>query len=185
MTARSSLPASLPASLRALLLAIALYPAEPARAQGAAGQSMAPDRAALEQSVRRRFGEVVKRRLALTDEQMTKLQATNQKFEVRRLAIVQRERAQRLGLRAQIAAGDSANQPRVAELLDGLLASERDRLEVTTAEQKELAGFLTPVQRARYLEMQNQLRRRVEEIRRRREAAAFGGDSGARRRQLP
>jgi hypothetical protein len=156
-----------------------------ARAQGGAPATGAANREALEQSVRQRFGEVVRRRLALSDEQMQKLQATNRKFESRRVELVRRERAQRIDLRAQMAAGDSANQSRVAELLDGVLASERERLDITAAEQKELATFLTPLQRARYLELQNQLRRRVDDMRRQRELRQRGDSSLPPPRRAP
>jgi hypothetical protein len=71
----------------------------------------------------------------------------------------------RRDLREQLEAGDRADQKRVGELLDRLMTFQDQRFELVREEQRELAGYLTPVQRAKYLVMQEQLRRRVEEMR--------------------
>jgi len=120
----------------------------------------------LEQRLRQNTGEIVRRRLGLTDDQMTRLQATNRRFEQQRTSRLAREREIRSELRQQVLAGDGANQNRVAQLLDQVLELERQRLDLLQTEQKELATFLTPVQRAKLLTLQQQLRTRTQQLRR-------------------
>ena len=73
-----------------------------------------------------------------------------------------------------IAAGDRAVQDSVARMIDRAIALQRQRLDLVAQEQRELSSFLTPVQRARYLDLQERLRRRVEELRRQQRRAAGG-----------
>lgn len=124
-----------------------------------------PRRQMLEQQLRERTGQMVQRRLQLTDAQMQKLQATNRQFEQQRTALLSRERDTRRALREEILAGDKANQQKVAQLLDQTMLMERQRLELMQNEQRELAKFLTPVQRAKLFGVQNELRRRAQEMR--------------------
>jgi hypothetical protein len=126
-----------------------------------------PRREALERQLRERTAQVVQRRLGLDDEQMRRLQATNRQFQEQRMALFARERDARQALRREMAADDQANQSRVAQLLDQTLLLERQRLDLLQAEQRELAKFLTPVQRAKLLGIQTELRRRTQDMRRR------------------
>lgn len=123
------------------------------------------NRAQLEQQVRDRIGEALKQNLALTDEQFTRLQATNRRFEERRHLLVEQERDARMGMRDLMITGDTTNQAKMSAGLDRMLQVQRQRMELTDLEQKELAGFLTPMQRAKYLGMQEQIFRRVEAMR--------------------
>ena len=124
-----------------------------------------PRREMLEQRLRERTGDLVRRRLQLTDAQMKQLQATNRQFEQQRGSLLMREREMRRSLREEILAGEKANQNRVAQLLDQTLQLERQRLDLVQSEQRELAKFLTPVQRAKLFGLQNELRRRAQELR--------------------
>ena len=133
---------------------------------GAQVRSAPPRRQQLEQQLRRRLWSVTKDRVGLTDAQMTKLGQTNQKFDGRRRSLNQAERAQRAELRTQILAGDRADQNRVAAALDQLLKLQRQRLDTQAEEQAELATFMSPLQRAKYAALQEQVRRRVEALRR-------------------
>lgn len=128
-------------------------------------QQVAPQRAALEERFRERTAEVVRRRLQLNDDQMTRLRATNQQFDRQRMTLVADERQARQALRAELVAGDAANQQKVAALLDQLMRVQRRRLDLVENEQRELAKFLTPVQRAKYFALQNEIRKRMEELR--------------------
>lgn len=120
-------------------------------------------RAQAEQALRETFARTVKERLALTDEQATRLQEVNRRFSEDRLSLVREEFRLRRELRRALAGGgDSTRAPGTEALLDGLLDIQRRRLEVQQREQQALAEFLTPVQRARYLALQEQLRRRVQ-----------------------
>ena len=140
-------------------------PARPgAQAQGG--------RDGLERQFRERLADVVRRRLNLNESQMRQLGQVNTRYERERMMLLRDERQMRQALRAEVLAGDSANEPRVAELLDRALRIQRQRLDITEREQKELAAFMTPVQRAKYVTIQDELRRRMEEIRQQRRPGA-------------
>ena len=124
-----------------------------------------PDRAQLEQQIRDRIGGALKKNLNLSDDQFTKLQATNKRYEERRRLLVEQERDARMGMRDLMIAGDTTNQAKVSQGLDRMLAVQRQRGDLLEQEQKELSGFLTPLQRAKYLGMQEQMFRRVEALR--------------------
>ena len=126
-----------------------------------------PRRQQLERELRERTGEVVRRRLELTDAQMSRLQATSRQFEAKRMELFARERETRQSLRQEIVADNQANQARVSQLIDQTLTLERQRLDLLQDEQRELAKFLTPVQRAKLLGLQAELRRRAQDMRRR------------------
>jgi hypothetical protein len=49
-----------------------------------------------------------------------------------------------------------------------LLQLQRERVELQAAEQQELATYLTPIQRAKFAALQEQVRRRAEALRRQR-----------------
>jgi periplasmic protein CpxP/Spy len=119
----------------------------------------------LEQRLRERTGEVVRRRLELNDAQMKQLQNANRQFEQKRGALVVREREVRRELREEILSGDKADQQKVAQLLDQTMQLQRQRLDLMQNEQRELARFLTPVQRAKLIGLQNEMRRRAQELR--------------------
>lgn len=123
----------------------------------------------LEQRVRERFEEIVRQRLQLTQDQMRRLRETNQRFGGQRRVLSDQERELRVAIRAELAPGHTADQTHVAALADSLIAVQRQRLDILQAEQRDLAGFLTPVQRVRYYALQEQLRRRVDQIRQRRQ----------------
>jgi periplasmic protein CpxP/Spy len=122
------------------------------------------NRAALEQRFRERTARLTKQRLGLTDAQLDRLEKTNAKFAPQLQQLGVQERQVRQQLRQEMMAGNSANQQRVGELLDGALRIQKQRITIVEAEQKELAGFLTPVQRARYIALQAQFRKRAQEL---------------------
>jgi len=131
----------------------------------AGGLPPAQRRAELERAFRQRTAEIVRRQLKLDDNQMTRLQAANQDFDRQRSALVADERQTRQALRAELLAGDEANQKKVATLLDQMLRFQRRRFDIQENEQRELGKFLTPVQRAKYFGLQAQLRKRMMELR--------------------
>ena len=87
-------------------------------------------------------------------------------------------------MRGQLTGVATADDNRLAVLIDSLLDIQRQRLEIVQAEQRELAMFLTPLQRVRYLALQEQLRQRVEALHQRARARAGvldpGEDTGGR-----
>jgi hypothetical protein len=160
-----------------VLLALSLVPASTrVVAQRPVPDSGPPGRQALEQRVRQRMAAVVQQRLGLTADQMRRLGEVNRDMEAQRRTLHEQERAVRIGLRAEVMRGDSANQDRVAGFVDQLIDVQRRRIELLSREQRALASFMKPVQRAKYLALQDQLRRRMEEMRGR------PGRGGQRRR---
>ena len=130
---------------------------------GLRGQPPA-ERQLLQRQVRQAFAKAVKRRLNLSDDQMRKLQSVDFKFERQRIALIRDERQARLGLK--IAMDDSANvdQAKVEGYLSQLVKAQRTRADLLESEQKELAGFLNPLQRAKYFSMKERLNRRMQEL---------------------
>jgi Spy/CpxP family protein refolding chaperone len=142
---------------------------------GQVAQVAPNDRAAAQDRVRQRVMRLLRERVGLSDDQLRRLEPVSRTFETRRQAIFRDERATRQALRRELS-GESADQARVAAHIDQLFALQRRRLDLTAEEQRELAAFMTPVQRARYLALQEHLRRRTEEMRRRRgDAPPRGG----------
>ena len=164
-----------------LLTAVALTaaPFTPSHAQRAGdsvvGRPGGPAREELERRFRERSANIVRRELQLNDNQMSRLQGVNRQFETQRVALFAEERRARQALRAELTA-TNPNQQKVATLLDQLMGLSRRRFDIQTNEQRELAKFLTPVQRAKYFGLQNQLRQRLEEVQ---------GRGGQRGRRFP
>jgi hypothetical protein len=62
-------------------------------------------------------------------------------------------------------APQDANQDRIGTALDRVLQLQRDRIDLQIEEQRELSTFMSPLQRARYAALQEQIRRRLEGLR--------------------
>ena len=108
---------------------------------------------------------LLRERVGLSDDQLRRLAPVARSFTERRQALFRQERATRQALRQELS-GAPTDQARVAAQIDTLLALQRRRLDLAAEEQRELAAFMTPAQRARYLALQEHLRRRAEELRR-------------------
>lgn len=106
-----------------------------------------------------RLGEVVQRRLDLTNDQALRLRAVSTRYARERQAVVAAERDARLVLRDEVPRGPGADQARVRQALDALVAAQQQRAALLAAEQRDLAAFLTPMQRARYLALQERAQR--------------------------
>jgi len=124
-----------------------------------------PDRAQLEQQIRNRIANQLKNGLKLSDDQFAKLQATNKRFEEKRRLLLEQERDARMSMRDLMITGDTTNQAKVSAALDKMMQIQRQRFDLVEQEQKELAGYLTPMQRARFMGMQEQMRRRMDDMR--------------------
>ena len=137
------------------------------------------ERAQLERRFRENFGAEVKKRLQLTDDQMTRLMAVNQRLDTQRRELFRQEREARVGLRTELAnPDDRVNQQRVGELLETVLRVQRGRLELVEREQRELAAFLTPLQRARYQAFVDFVQRRMDDLDGRRDGRGGGNRGG-------
>jgi periplasmic protein CpxP/Spy len=131
-------------------------------------QAVAPpptgNRAALEQQFRERTARLAQQRLGLTDPQLRRLEQTNARFAPQLRQVAAEERDVRRQLRQEMMAGNAANQQHVSDLLDAAIRLQKQRIAIVESEQKDLAGFLTPVQRARYIALQAQFRKRAQEL---------------------
>ena len=67
-------------------------------------------------------------------------------------------------MRAQIAAGDSARNAELTSLLNRMIEVQRARVLLLETEQQELTAFLTPLQRAKFLGIEEQMRLRAEQL---------------------
>jgi hypothetical protein len=141
-----------------LLLAASAVKAQPVAGPGN------PNRAALEQRFREQSAKVAQQRLGLTDAQLAQLAQSNARFAPRQNQLVTQERETRRQLRVEMTAGNQANQQHVSALLDDALRLQKQRIALVEAEQKDLSRFMTPVQRAGYLSLQTQVRRRAQEL---------------------
>ena len=155
-------------SFRVLAVAAALGSAVPLAAQQGAPRSSDTSNAALQSRVRQRMAAVVKQRLGLTDDQVRQLAAVNASYEGRRRDLTASERDARVVIRGELKRGQLADQGRVDSALSNLFRVQRARIDLAEQEQRDLAKFMKPAQRAGYLALQEQLRRRVDQMRQRR-----------------
>jgi protein CpxP len=162
---------------RALMFAFACAIAAPLHAQGGGDPGQRP----LVQALQRRVLEVVQRTLGASDDQMRQLVEVNRTYEGERRALNQKDREARQTIRAEVLRDSLADQDRVASMLDALVDVQRQRLDVFAREQRDLAKFLTPVQRAKYATLQEGLRKKVEQLRQQRQE---NGLAPAQRRRL-
>jgi hypothetical protein len=161
---------------RQLMLALAAVVALSA-SLGAQDTTIQRDRETLKRRFQERFGAMVKQRLQLNDSQVVRLGETNRRFEGQRRLLIQQERDVRMSLRDELLAEQQGrgSQDRISSLLERAIRVQRQRIELLESEQRELARFLNPTQRAKLLGMQEQLRRNAGDIRRRAESARPGG----------
>jgi DNA anti-recombination protein RmuC len=143
---------------------VALWGVPPMHAQNPDAQG--PERAdQLRQQVEGRFAERVKERLQLSDDQMTRLRGTARTYGARRRDLAERERGIRAALAEQLQPGAAADQDSVSRLTDALVAIRDSHAHALRDENRELAEYLTPVQRSQLFVMRERLVRRAREIR--------------------
>jgi len=152
----------------------------------AAGEEGGAQAEQLRQRIRQRWHEHVRTTLGLNDDQTAKLQGTEQRFEGQRQPIRVRQREINRALNGELAAG-APNQERVKQLMNERQENQRKLQEINGAEDREMQGFLSPVQRARYQEERRRFQERVAEVVRhrrevRRQMPGTGGRGGPRGR---
>jgi hypothetical protein len=139
------------------LFAVTAASAQPPKAPVSAS------RADLEQQLRERTAKLTQQRLGLTDTQMARLEQSNARFAPQLNDLVMQERNTRQQLRLEITA-PQPNQQKISDLIDASFRVQHQRLAVVEAEQKDLATFMSPSQRARYIALQAQFRKRAQEL---------------------
>lgn len=146
-----------------------------AGAQAVSGTRPNSSRPELEQQFRARVAKLAQTRIGLTDAQMAQLTQSNARFAPQLIQLAGQERETRQQLRMELTS-QQPNQQHVSDLLDASVRLQKQRIAVVEAEQKDLARFMTPVQRARYFALQQQFRRRAQEL-----AGKRGGGPGIKR----
>jgi len=141
-------------------------------AEGRAGRNgqppISPQQQALVRQVRQAFAGVVKKQLSLNDEQMRRVLQVDDKFQQQRNQIGREEREARQGLKIALedtVTSDKAKDATVDKYMTTLVQAQRKRADLLETEQKDFAEFLTPVQRAKFFALRDQLQRRVAEMR--------------------
>jgi Spy/CpxP family protein refolding chaperone len=142
------------------------------------GGSTGDQREQLEARFRQQFARVVQQRVGLTDDQMARLRPINQKYAEQRRALQTQERSARISLQRALRNPGLADSAEVSRLLQQLVETQQRRATLLETEQRELATIMTPLQRARFMALQEQLRRQVEQRR-------GGGAPGQGRRRAP
>jgi len=140
----------------------------------------------LQRQLRQRWNERVRHDLNLSDEQAAKLQGTEGKYQQQRRDIAQRQQAVNEALRGQLQPGVAADGDSVRRLMEAREHNRAALAQLERDEDKEIAGYLNPVQHARYQMMREQLRRRIQDIREQRRARGQGlGPRGGAGRPRP
>jgi hypothetical protein len=164
-----------------LALASGLAAQEPAPPQG-------PDTVEAERlraKIEERFSQHVQQELRLTPDQAAKLRASQERFGTQRRTLMRQQLERRRALDGQMQPGVAANADSVKRLMDGMQAGRAQMLKIEQDEDREMAGYLTPVQRARYQQMREQLMRRVTEMRAQRRGGRMGPGIGPGQRARP
>jgi len=153
--------------MRTLLLLVCLA-ASALAAQNPSDTSDAAQTQQLRDQIRARWRQVVRRQLDLKPDQAGKLEETEARFATQRRAIAQRQRGVQEALRGQLQPGVAANADSVRRLMDARDQNRAALSQLERDEDKEMAGYLTPVQRARYQVLRQRLQERIVEMRRQR-----------------
>jgi Spy/CpxP family protein refolding chaperone len=125
------------------------------------GEKAQGNRKMLERRFRERTEQVVKQKLNLNDDQVTRLRSVNANIGGQRNDLLKQERSLRSDLREEMAKGSGADQSRVTQLMNQAHDLQGRRFALQQEEQKQLSGFLTPVQVAQYVGFQAQIRQRM------------------------
>jgi len=143
------------------------------------GQEVRPDmdtvRAErLRRQIEQRFSTYVRTELDLSDEQMSQLHATNEKYFTQRRDLALRQRDLRRALQQQMRPGVAADPDSVGQLNAALRQNRARLFELEQAQEQEMSAYLTPVQMARYRMLRERFMERVNQLRRR----GAGGPAG-------
>ena len=159
------------------LLWVLVFAVAPTLGAQTPSDTAGPER--LRAEIEQRFAERVKVELGLTDEQVTRLKATQERYGERRRALMRQQFERRLALQGQMRPGVQANADSVRKLMDGFQAGRAELFKLEQEEDREMAAYLTPVQQAQFQMMRERFLQRVQEMRRER-AMMRGREPGMR-----
>jgi protein CpxP len=139
--------------------------------RGAAQENTPSDSARAEQlrqEVETRFAARVKDQLGLTEDQSRRMQTTVRGYFQNRRMLEMEEQRLRREVGAELRPGVAADSDRLNRLLDDLVDVRVRYAQSYRDESRELAKFLTPVQRGQYFMMRERLFDQVREFQRQR-----------------
>lgn len=161
-----------------LLLAGVAAGAEAQRGTGRGADTLRRPPADMDRRIQERMGQMLKQTLRLSDAQVRQMQEVNVRFAPRRMELFRDERGVREAMRREMADRDADGSPELARLIDRAIELQRARVSLLEEEQRALAQFLSPMQRARYMAFEEELQRRADEMRRQSEGRGPGGMPG-------
>jgi hypothetical protein len=113
-------------------------------------------------NARRAIEKRIREQVRPTEDQMARLREIDNRFEGRRTQLNREEMDVRRELRQAMQDTSIANQTQLEQLVNRTIAFPGRRAALMEEEQKALAQVLSPLQRARYLAVQENLRRLIE-----------------------
>ena len=129
----------------------------------------------LQQQVMQRYMQNYKQQAGLNDQQFEDFtQLTERAFNERR-ELQQRERVLWQALEGQMKPGVAADGDSLVSLIDGIFDVQQELVETERRNQKDLAEFLTPVQRAQLMLSQRRLQNSIQNVMRNRQQNMEGG----------
>ena len=150
---------------RTMLLGLWLAVPAAARAQ-TPGDSLGNDseRVQLRQQVRDRWHAHIRQNLDLSDDQANRLFSTEDKFDAARRPLQQRQAGIARELNQQLQPGVAANGDAVTRLMNEREDNRLKLEQIDRDEDREMAGYLTPVQRARYQRQRQIIREQIRDL---------------------
>lgn len=152
--------------MRTLWIVVTLAAATTLAAQSPEDSGMAGDSGRLEilrQEVLDRYRTRAHEVLRLTPDQAVKFDSAQSHAWAERRQLMMDRRRVNMALQDQMRPGVAANSDSVSKLLDARRQVTQSLFQVDDKEDREMAGFLNPVQRAQYQEFRQHFRERIAE----------------------
>lgn len=122
------------------------------------------DRTELERRIRARFGEMVRQRLDLDDQEARRLSETVQSFQEDRSQLFREEQALRRRVEAVLLEGDP-NTEEAQALVERMQELRLEEARLFQREQQALLEFLTPTQLLQFHALREQMGQRIRQLR--------------------
>ncbi len=137
----------------------------------------------LRQEIQQRYSARAHEVLRLSPAQATQFDTTQERAWAQRRDLMVQRRRINVALQDQMQPGRAADADSVGRLLDARHRVSESLLRVDDQEDREMAGYLTPVQRAQYQTFRGKFRERMgEAIRHQQGGGGFRGRPGPRQR---
>lgn len=128
----------------------------------------------LRQEIQQRYNARAHEVLGLSPAQAAKFDSTQERAWGQRRDLMLQRRRINLGLQGQMRPGVAAQADSVSRLLDARQRVNESLVRVDDQEDREMAGYLTPVQRAQYQTFRGRFRERMGEAIRHQQGAGGG-----------